>query len=215
METQVVSKDICNVLSSGSKGNCEIYHKTIAVDMGIPFSKIKPYMNELQLVLISHKHGDHFNLSTIKKLSFERPTLRFGIGEWMLPLMEGVRNVDVYKLNEWYNYGEFKISIGKLYHDVPNCFFRIDKQGHKTFRATDTCHLNGITAKNYSLYCVESNYNEDTIFESIKIKQSKGEFAYQTGAINSHLSEQQARDFIFKNKGEHSEVIRLHESTTV
>jgi len=209
---QKVSKDICNVLSSGSKGNCEIYHKSIAIDMGIPFSMIKPHLHELQLVLISHRHGDHFNIATIKKLAFERPSLRFGVGEWMLPLMQGIRNIDVYEFGKWYDYGHFKISIGKLYHDVENCFYRIEKEGHKTFRATDTAHLIGITAAEYDLFSLEFNYNDDTIHDSIERIQAKGGFAYQTGAINSHLSEQQARDFIFKNRKESSQVIRLHES---
>lgn len=208
-----VSKDICNVLSSGSKGNCEIYHKSIAIDMGIPFSMIRPYINDLKLICVSHQHQDHINISTIKKLAFEKPLLRFGIGEWMLPFFEGIRNVDIYEIGKWYDYGQFKICIGKLYHDVPNCFYRIEKDGHKTFRATDTFTLEGISALNYDLMAIEHNYNEDTIFQSIERKKEKGEFAYQQGAINSHLSEQQARDFIFKNRGEHSQILRLHESS--
>ena len=42
--------------------------------------------------------------------------------------------------------------------------------------------------------------------------EAGGGFAHQKGAINSHLSEQQARDFIFKNAGENYKVVRLHES---
>ena len=207
-----VNKDICNVLSSGSIGNCEIYHRIIACDMGIPFSLIKPYIKDLKLILLSHKHGDHFNISTIKRLSLERPTLRFGICDWMLPLMEGIKNVDIYEFGKWYDYGQFKISVGKLYHDVPNCFFRIDKDGHKTFRATDTYTLQNITALNYDLYAIESNYDEETIDDSIREIESKGGYAYQKGVLNSHLSQQQAKDFIFKNAGPNSKVIRLHES---
>lgn len=214
MESNKVSKDICNVLSSGSKGNCEIYHKSIAIDMGIPFSMIKPYINDLKLVMCSHQHQDHINISTIKRLAFEKPLLRFGIGEWMLPFFEGIRNVDVYELGKWYDYGQFKICIGKLYHDTANCFYRIEKDGHKTFRATDTYTLEGITAKNYDLYAIEANYNEETIFKSIENKIKKGEFAHQIGSVKTHLSEQQARDFVFKNAGENYKVLRLHESKT-
>ncbi|NQY30327.1 MAG: MBL fold metallo-hydrolase [Flavobacteriaceae bacterium] len=201
------------VLSSGSKGNCVIYHNSITVDMGIPYSMIKEYQNSLQIVLLTHIHGDHFNYSTIKKLAFERPTLRFACGEFLSKKLQGIKNVDVLEVGEIYDYGQFKISPITLYHDVPNFGYRIFKDGTKIIHATDTCHLDGITAKNYDLYAIESNYNEDTIFESIELKKTKGEFAYQAGAIESHLSEQQARDFIFKNKGEKSEVIRLHESS--
>tara|TARA_R110001606_G_scaffold398055_1_gene576206 strand:- start:11456 stop:12076 length:621 start_codon:yes stop_codon:yes gene_type:complete len=202
------------VISSGSSGNCVIYHNSIAVDMGIPYSKIEAYKNSLQIVLLTHIHGDHFNISTIKKLAFERPTLRFACGAFLADKLEGIKNIDILKEGRIYDYSFFKISPIVLYHDVPNFGFRIFKDDTKIMHATDTCHLEGISAKNYNLYAIESNYNEDTVFESIRIQESKGEFAYQKGAINSHLSEQQAREFIFRNKGENSEVLRLHESSS-
>lgn len=215
MEIHGVDKNIANVLATGSTGNCEIYHRTIAIDMGVPWSVIKPYLFDLQIILLSHCHTDHFNISTIKRLASQRPTLRFACGEWMLPLLYGIKNVDVLDLNKWYDYGQFKISIGHSYHDVPNCFFRIEKNGYKIFRATDTAHLIGVEAKEYQLYCLESNYNEETVFESISRIENRGEYAYQRGAVNSHLSEQQAREFIFKNKGDNYSIVRLHEHSIV
>jgi hypothetical protein len=75
-------------------------------------------------------------------------------------------------------------------------------------------HLEGITAKGYDLYAIEHNYDPETILETIAKLEATGQFSHQKGAINSHLSEQQARDFIFDNRSEHSRVLRLHESTT-
>lgn len=135
------------------------------------------------------------------------------VGEFLSKHLEGIKNVDVIEVGKVYDYGSFKISPIQLYHDVPNFGYRIFKDETKIIHATDTAHLEGITAKDYDLYCIESNYNEDTIFESIERKKANGEFAYQQGAINSHLSEQQARDFIFKNRGDNSKVVRLHESS--
>ncbi len=201
-----------NVLSSGSKGNCVVYHDSIAVDMGVPFSTIKQYKNNLQIVLLTHIHGDHMNLSTIKKLAFERPTLRFACGEFLAEFLQGIKNVDILEAGKIYDYIQFKVSPIHLYHDVKNFGYRIFKNNTKIIHVTDTAHLVGITAKDYDLYAIESNYDEDTIFESIKRKKEKGEFAYQEGSIKSHLSEQQARDFIFKNQGQNSKVLRLHES---
>lgn len=211
MEFQV-SKDIANVVATGSRGNCVIYHKTIAVDMGVPFSHIKTYMYNLQIVILSHIHQDHFNLSTLKRLAFERPTLRIGCGEWMAEHLEFARNVDIFKAGEIYDYGSFKISPVKLYHDCETFGFRIYKGDHRTIHITDTCTLEGIEAKNYSLYAIESNYDEETIDQIIEAQKAKGEYSYKAGAANTHLSEQQARDFIYKNRGPHSEVLRLHES---
>lgn len=205
------------IIASGSNGNCVLYHQnTIAVDMGVPFNAIKPYLHSIQLILLTHEHADHFNPITIKRLAKERPTLRFGCGKHLFYklLTSGVKqgNIDVFEVGKLYDYGGFQISSIQLYHDVENFGYRIDYKGHKTIHCTDTATLEGITAKGYDLFAIEHNYDEETIWQTIEAIESKGGFAHQRGAINSHLSEQQARNFFFENKGENSQLIRLHES---
>jgi len=200
-----------SIIASGSTGNSVVYHNSIMVDCGIPFNLLTRIINNLQLVLLTHKHSDHLNLSTIKKLAFERPSLRFGCCEWMVEHLEGIKNVDVYEIGKIYDYGQFQISPVKLYHDVENCGYRIFKDGTKIFHATDTCTLDGISAKEYDLYALEHNYDEETVWDNIKAIEDSGGFAHQRGAINSHLSEQQAKEFFFRNMKESSKLIRLHE----
>jgi hypothetical protein len=200
------------VLSSSSKGNCIIYLDAIAIDMGVSYKIIEPHKNALKLVLLSHIHSDHFCLSTIKKLAIERPMLRFAAGPFLKEHLQGIKNVDILEHGNVYDYGEFKISPIKLFHNVENYGFRIFKGETKIIHCTDTAHLEGIEAKDYSLYAIESNHCEEFIDKRIEQKQKRGEFAYEIGARNSHLSEQQARDFIFKNRGPNSQVLRLHES---
>jgi phosphoribosyl 1,2-cyclic phosphodiesterase len=202
------------LIATGSTGNAVLYHSRILVDCGVPFAKIRPWMYDIDLLLLTHIHGDHFNLSTIKRLQFERPALRIGCGSWMIEHLEGLKNIDIYEYGCIYEYGELQISPIKLYHDVPNFGYRIFKDDYKIIHCTDTMHLEGITAKGYDLYAIEHNYNEDTINQSIEAAQAVGEYSHQRGSFNSHLSEQQAREFIFKNKGEKYEVLRLHESST-
>lgn len=213
MEQNQVSKQICNVLKTGSKGNCVIYHNTIAVDMGVSFKTIEPYKKQIQLVLCTHVHLDHLNIKTIKRLALERPALRFGIGIWLKDLFEGIKNVDILEPGLIYDYGQFKISPFKLYHDCKIYGYRIFKGDHKTFHATDSYTLNGITAKSYSLYCIEMNYSEEVINQRIAEKKKTGSFCYEIGASNSHLSEEQAKEWLFKNMGEESKVLRLHQSS--
>lgn len=201
-----------NVISSGSEGNCVIYHSALMVDIGIPFSLIKPFMYDIQIVLLTHKHPDHLNGPTLEKLQSERPTLRIALGECMLPYVKHLKNLDVLEVGSWYDYGGFKISPIQLYHDVPNVGWRIFKGDHKTIHCTDTAHLSGVEAKNYNLYALEHNYDEETIFDKIRAKEASGEYCYEKGAIETHLSEQQAQDFIFKNKGKKYDILRLHES---
>ena len=205
---------IGKIINSGSDGNCIIYHKTIAVDMGIPFSKIKPYLYDLQLIALTHIHSDHFNLSTIKRIAFERPGLRFLCGKWLVPYLDGIKNIDVCEIGIIYDYGIFKISAVKAYHDVENIGFRIFKDTHKLFHITDTCTLEGISAKNYNSYFIEVNYNDETIWETIKSYEEQGKYAYMRGAINSHLSKSQAQDFVIKNAGDNYEFVMLHQSKT-
>jgi phosphoribosyl 1,2-cyclic phosphodiesterase len=203
------------VISTGSQGNAVIYHNEILVDCGVPFALIKPYVSTIKLILLTHQHGDHFNITTLQRIFLERPGIRIGCGVWMVDKLEGFRHLDIYQAGTLYYYNDFQISPVILYHDVPNFGYRIFKGNHKTIHCTDTAHLDGITAKNYDLYALEHNYNEETIDKAIESKQLRGEFVYQRGAKNSHLSEQQAQRFIFENKGEKYEVLRLHESKSV
>jgi L-ascorbate metabolism protein UlaG (beta-lactamase superfamily) len=202
---------VYKVLASGSTGNAVLYHNLILVDIGVPFSLVKPYLNSIQLILLTHEHHDHINWDTLKRIVFERPSMRIGCCNSWFETLQG-RNIDRYEIGKVYDYTFFSICPIKLYHDVLNCGYRIFKGDHKIIHCTDTAHLNGISAKGYDLYALEHNYNEDTVFNDIEQKEQAGEFTHQKNAIKSHLSEQQARKFIFENKGDNYEVLRLHES---
>lgn len=204
------------IISSGSHGNAVLYHNSILLDCGISFQAVKPHIRDIQLLLLTHEHGDHINIFTVQRLTQERPGLRIGCGEFMLDRLKGInhRNIDVYEAGKIYDYGLFKVSPIKLYHDVPNFGYRIFKGEHRLIHATDTFTLKGISAKGYDLYALEHNYDEDTVWDIIREQEANGQFAHQRGSINSHLSKQQAQDFYLKNKSEHSQLIRLHESRT-
>jgi len=201
------------IISSGSKGNAVLYFDSVLVDCGIPYSLLIPYIGKIKIVLLTHSHLDHFNISTIKRLSFERPALRFGCGKFMLEYLIGVRNVDVYEAGKIYDYGLFKISPVVLYHDVPNFGYRIFKDNKKIIHATDTFTLEGISARNYELYAIEANYDDETVYSIIEEKSMRGEYAHQRGAINSHLSKQQAQNFVLQNAGNEYDFVMLHQSS--
>ena len=155
---------------------------------------------------------DHINIKTLQRLQKEHPSLRIGCGEWMLPYLEGITNIDVFEIGKLYDYGQFKISPFKTYHDVLNCGYRLFKDEIKIFHATDTKTLEGVTARNYDLYCIEANYSEPIAIQMIEQAREKGEFTHIIGSINSHLSEEQCNDFYYKNKSDNSKLIRLHET---
>ncbi len=203
------------IISSSSTGNAVIIKDIILVDCGVSFKKIEKYYKELKIVLLTHIHTDHFKKETLKKLAQERPTLRFACCQWLLkPLIEcGVSrsNIDVLEIGKKYDYRLFKVVPIKLYHDVPQCGYRIMFDNKKILYATDTRTLEGIIAKNYDLYLIEGNYDEDEIQERIKIKQQKGMYAYEFRAKDTHLSKQQATYFLLENMGDNSEYVFMHQ----
>ena len=203
------------IISSCSTGNAVIIKDIILIDCGVTYKKLKDDYKKIKLVLLTHIHSDHFKRETIKKLAQERPTLRFACCEWLLePLLEcGVnrKNIDVLETGIKYDYKLFKVVPIKLYHDVPQCGYRILFDNYKIIYATDTRTLEGITAKNYDLYLIEGNYEDSEIEERIRKKQEIQQYCYEYRARYTHLSKGQASDFLLNNMGDKSEYVFMHE----
>lgn len=204
------------VISTGSKGNAVLYHGCILVDIGVSFSLLEEYLWDIKLILLTHHHSDHFNMGTLKRVMEERPTLRLLCPVHMTRFIELSGNlsgnIDICDIGCSMDYGDFVIIPVQLYHDCENFGYRIIHGNYKIFHATDTHTLEGIEARNYDLLAVEHNYDEDQIHDSIKKKQENGQYVYEHRALNTHLSEQKAREFIYKNKGPNTKVLRLHQS---
>lgn len=204
-----------NIISTGSQGNALVLNDYILIDCGVSFKALQEVYKGLKIVLLTHIHGDHFNKTTITRLAKERPTLRFACCEWLVSDLIACnvpkRNIDVLSVGNLYNYGSFKISPIQLYHDVPNAGYRIFIGDKRALYATDTGHLQGITAKDYDLYLIEANYSEDEIQERIREKQATGQYCYETGVIGRHLSEEQASNFLLDNMAAHSKYVFLHQ----
>ncbi len=203
------------IISSCSTGNATIIRDIILIDCGVTFKKLEKYYKQLKIVLFTHIHSDHFKKETIKRLAQERPTLRFACCEWLLqPLLEcGVerRNIDILQIGTKYDYKLFKIVAIKLYHDVPQCGYRILFDDYKVIYMTDTKTVEGISAKNYDLYLVEANYKENELEERIKQKQLQGDFTYEWRVKDTHLSEEQCVEFLLNNMGKNSEYVFMHQ----
>lgn len=205
------------IISSGSHGNAVLY-SGVLVDCGVSYKAIEPHLRRLKIILLSHAHQDHLNVKTLKKIICERPGVRVGCGLWMLEKLKGIdgKKIDVMEAGKNYVYSGFLTNIEikpvQLYHDVPNFGYKLNINGYKIFHATDTAHLEGIEAKDYDLYAIEHNHDSEDIQQRIEEKRAAGKFAYEVGASNSHLSRQQAIDFIIKNGGDKYEVIKLHQT---
>lgn len=198
------------ILNSGSDGNCTIINDIIAIDMGVSYKKLTSYIKTIKLVLLTHIHSDHFNKATIRRLAQNRPTLRFGCCKWLVQdlINCGVnkRNIDVYDIGTSYNYKLFKLIPVKLYHDVPNCGYRLFMDNEKLIYATDTYTLDGIKAVGYDYYLIEGNYQNEEELSSRAINTY-----YESRVKRTHLSKEYASNWLLENMGLDSVYVWLHE----
>ncbi|MDR1373166.1 MAG: MBL fold metallo-hydrolase [Dysgonamonadaceae bacterium] len=190
-----------HIIASGSSANAVLYFGKVLVDCGVNYKTIKPYLPEIDLILISHSHSDHCNEKTMNRIAFEYPNITI---------------LRTFKTNEVISCRNIRVRAFHLYHDVSNFGFLIFslEEDRTVFHATDTAHLDGITASGFDYYCIETNYDEDKIDLIAAEQISRGEFSHAEGSKNSHLSLQQAQRFFNENRGEHSVFIGLHKSDT-
>lgn len=216
-----------DILATGSSGNAVVINGEILIDCGVSMKKLREsgYIKNLKLVLLTHAHGDHFNTATVRALHKERPALRWGCCEWMVPhlLEAGVdkRVIDVLSAGYEIGYKPDR-SIGSdavvatvrpepLVHDVQNCGWHIQIGKKNLFYATDTSTLDHIEARNYDYYLIEANHTRAEIEASIAEKRARGEFAYETRAAQNHLSQEQALEWLARNAGPNSRYVFLHQ----
>lgn len=204
-----------DVLQTGSSGNCIILNDIIALDMGVSYKKVAPYVKDLRLIFVGHEHTDHFKASTIRTLAAERPKLRFCGGEWMAGklISAGVsaRNIDILGAGKRYDYGAFQIEPVPLHHDVPNYGLKIYIKNKRVIYIVDTGYVGDVDAKDFDLFLLESNHTKAEIEARIADKLSRGEFAYEVRAARNHLSQEQALEWLARNAGPNSQYVFLHQ----
>ena len=199
------------IIQSDSQGNAVLYLDSILVDIGVSWKKLAPYKNQIQLVLLTHRHKDHLNIGALKRLQKHNPKLIVAGGEFMKEHLGEIDNIYTLDFGKWYRFGNIDIAPVKLYHDVPNYGYRIFGNNEKIFHATDTSTLEGITAKNYTVYAIEDNYCEVIANKAITTPKCDYEHIYRS--IQTHLSSQQRQKFIDDNAGDEYIELKLHKST--
>ena len=54
------------IIESSSAGNC-FKCGSLMIDLGLPYSKTKEHLTDITHILLTHVHGDHLNMTTIRK----------------------------------------------------------------------------------------------------------------------------------------------------
>ena len=144
-------------------------------------------------------------------LAEERPKLRFGCCEWLvqelLDLGISKKRIDVYKIGEKYTYTDnLSVQPVKLYHDVPQCGYRVFIDCYKCIYCTDTNTLDGIKAENYDFYFIEGNYENEQ-----ELHERAYNDVYESRVKLTHLSKDYATDWLLDNMGTNSVYVWMHE----
>ena len=203
-----------NIIATGSSGNAVLLDGFILIDIGISYRKLEPYVNQIAVVMLTHRHGDHLNKGTLRQLLDNRPTIRVACPLHLLEdVMDlNIKNLDPIVSGKMYDYKAFEIEAVDLFHNVPNVGYKLKIGKERALYATDTNRLDHIDAKGYDYYFLEANWDEDKIEEIIAYKELEGEFAHERQSMENHMSLQKTMDYICSNAGNNSQYVLLHQS---
>ena len=209
------------IIGSSSDGNCIVVEDVLMLDCGLSYSKIKKYLSKVKLIFISHQHQDHLLPSTIKKVAYNYPTIKFVVGSEnvvrkLVDCNVNKKNIYVLKNGIKYDLGLIKVRLIDLYHDVENYGLKWEIGGKKGIYATDTSKIDHIVAQDYDLYLIESNYNEELLEQHIQEcedEDSENKLYYLHRVSQVHLSDTQCNDFLISNMGQNSIYEKIHKSS--
>ena len=221
-----------NLIASGSGGNCIIYKDNVMVDIGIKLKDrelIIPYLDNIKVIIITHRHSDHIQIPLMKWLIKEYPDITYMyiqdvrdyLDEKLVKKVKGetvqieVPKEVIIEPLKVYNLGIMKFQPINVYHDVPNiALYAQFKDRYRLFHATDTHTLEGIKIpRDTDLIAVEHHHEIDHYDELIAEKALNDEFSHELGAKNVHMAFEVAEQFLIDNEIEDATVLRLHMSS--
>lgn len=220
-----------NIIGTGSSGNAILIDNCILIDCGLPVKKIWPVIeNDVEFLMITHRHGDHLNLAIMKKLYKLAPwKLRNNVYVNQNTFEKIIENDKLKDLKNDFNHQHiyhkdskftlhcknqtYQIQNFELMHDVENQGFVITNENNETLVfATDTNSLEKVPKAKYDYIVVEGNYDEDKLIESMT--SAIYEERFRAFRNMRHLSVQQFEDFVKTHSHDKTKVYQLHESGT-
>lgn len=191
------------ILASGSNGNCAILRDNdgnqIILDCGVGFDKITVELEWGKPIscLISHKHGDHYNTQSIKRLE-----------------LAGIKifSEEQFSKNSYFVTNGYNVVAVRLPHcsECDSWAFVIYNTIEKKslFFATDCTELPNVADKPFDLFMIENNYDKETVF----LNEAKGRVR-NIGYLN-HLSMEYVLSWLEKRKNKPRNLIVSHLSNS-
>lgn len=213
--------------ATGSSGNAITIDNNLMIDAGLGYRTLKEPLTQTSALFITHRHGDHLNPATIKRLHKERPALvrkRLFINQDThnkliehAPELNGVIPKQNILTQDWSRTittrdgNQYHVQTYPLVHDVENQGFVITNQhGDTLIHATDTQTMKHAPKREYDYLLVEGNWDEDTLADMIA--SDDPDDAYRALRNTRHLSVQAFERFARTHSHPDSVIVQLHES---
>lgn len=209
------------ILSTGSRGNCVII-ENVMVDCGVPFKKLKDYLYDIDVLLLTHIHSDHIRESTLKNIVMMFPNIRiFGnyeivqyYNQYPITCINEEVPFEVHGVGVENGWGEtMKFTPFKCLHDVVTYGYIWECFGCSVIYATDTADLRHAPLQKYDYFFIESNHDEKKVEQLLGTQQRTFGYNAYAGA-KRHMSTQKAKGFYYMNRrNKDSKLIELHQSS--
>lgn len=204
---------IQNIIGTGSTGN-SVQINNLLFDVGLPFKKIKPYLYDVQYIIITHIHSDHLNLATAKHIRLMFPDIIFIANEQVNSKFP----VDVVaEAGQPLKLGNTTLTPFYAPHDVLVYGYTWVCDNENYIYVTDTNSLRNAPTREdnggYDYMFVEANHDKNKIQAIMNNNQKGYKYDVVAGALR-HLSTQSAMAWVFMNRrNKDSKWIRLHQSS--
>lgn len=196
------------VIKSGSSGNA-VRVENVMFECGVPFKDMEKELYKVKYLIVTHKHSDHLNITTYKKIRKKFPRIQF-IANWdvasRIPIDHITGDETELEFRDWI------FESFKAVHDVICHGYVMKREDLTILYVTDTSTMEFAPKYKYDYFFMESNHDENKI-NAIR-NTSKKLYGYNAweGAMR-HLSTQKAKAFYWMNrKSEDSKWIELHKS---
>lgn len=197
------------VIATGSKGNCVVIDD-IMIDCGVPYTKLKEKLYDVNYLLITHIHSDHVRASTFNyiKKSFPNITIISNYDVAQVHEVDIIINAGFELITDDYVFHAFE-----CVHDVPTYGYHwehTDDVG--IIYATDTSNLNFAPQDmKFDYLFLESNHDEAKL-ELVRGRSKKLGYDAYSGGLR-HLSTKKSKEYYYMNrKSKESKHIELHMS---
>lgn len=212
-----------DIAYSGSTGNA-VRIENLLFDIGKPYKDIKQLVNQVDAILISHKHPDHLNIPAFRKIRLEHPFLRiFGpLNVWTKLHNEGVdtSNFIVTHQHETLFINGTTVKIFEAKHEegvITNTYECYLPNLTSFMFGTDFYDFNDLPQGKYDAFFVEANHDAN-YREYLADKYFDGSTAdipfWMIKSTGRHTTKQQAMQYYLAHRISANSIFEpLHKSS--